>query len=63
VDLKHHCDYIHYNPVKHELVRCAHEWPYSSFSRVVREGEYPWDWGCGSQSPSTLMHLDETAME
>ena len=29
-DLLHHIDYIHFNPVKHGLVRCAKDWPYSS---------------------------------
>lgn len=30
-DFSHHVNYIHYNPVKHGLVRCPHEWPHSSF--------------------------------
>jgi putative transposase len=32
-DFRRHVDYIHYNPVKHGLVRNASEWPYSSFGR------------------------------
>ena len=31
IDYQKHCDYIHYNPVKHRLVKYAIEWPYSSF--------------------------------
>ena len=44
-DLAAHCDYVHYNPVKHGLVSAAKEWPYSSFHRRVRDGLYPEDWG------------------
>lgn len=46
-DFGRHLDYIHFNPVKHELVRCAHDWPYSSFHRWVRAGIYEADWCCG----------------
>lgn len=45
-DLQQHLDYIHYNPVKHELVSCPHLWEYSSFSRWVNRGRYTLDWGC-----------------
>ena len=31
VDLRRHLDYLHFNPVKHGLVKCVHEWEYSSF--------------------------------
>lgn len=46
-DLTKHFDYIHYNPVKHGLVRKVRDWPYSSFHRLVKEGIYPLDWGEG----------------
>jgi putative transposase len=45
-DLERHLDYIHYNPVKHGLVSRVIDWPWSSFHRLVREGQYPADWGC-----------------
>lgn len=45
-DLKHHIDYIHYNPVKHGHATKAVDWPHSSFHRYVRSGVYPLDW-CG----------------
>ncbi|MBD1873451.1 hypothetical protein H6F75_08160 [Nodosilinea sp. FACHB-131] len=32
-----HLNYLHYNPVKRGLVRCPHEWEFSSFRRFVRE--------------------------
>jgi putative transposase len=46
VDLRKHLDYLHFNPVKHGLVKCVHEWEYSSFHRGVRRGEYDVKWGC-----------------
>ena len=46
VDLRRHLDYLHFNPVKHGLVKCVHEWEYSSFHRAVRRGEYEYEWGC-----------------
>jgi putative transposase len=44
-DLNRHIEYIHYNPVKHGLVRTPGAWEYSSFMKYVREGIYPIDWG------------------
>ena len=40
-----HVDYVHYNPVKHGLIKHVRDWPYSSFHRYVRSGIYPADWG------------------
>ena len=42
-DLKKHVDYIHYNPVKHGLVECVEDWPWSTYHRYVREGFYSSD--------------------
>lgn len=44
-DLDRHLNYIHYNPVKHGLVKQVKDWPWSSFHRFVRSGLYPADWG------------------
>ena len=41
IHYKIHMDYIHYNPVKHGIVKCVHEYEYSSFHRLVKEGIYP----------------------
>ena len=46
-DYRQHMDYIHYNPVKHGLVRCPKEYPYSSFHRYVAKGVYEKEWGGG----------------
>ena len=52
--LGRHCDYIHYNPVKHGHVKSAADWLYSSFRRFVRRGLYSADWG-------GVIGLEETA--
>ncbi len=43
-DFACHCDYLHYNPVKHGYVARVADWPHSSFHRLVAEGVYPADW-------------------
>ena len=43
-DLARHVDYIHYNPVKHGLVRRPSDWRWSSFHRFVGDGRLPADW-------------------
>jgi putative transposase len=45
-DLIRHVNYIHYNPVKHSLVNCPHQWPFSSFHCWAKEGYYNQDWLC-----------------
>ncbi|MEG3192087.1 REP-associated tyrosine transposase [Lysobacter sp. D1-1-M9] len=52
-DLIRHLEYIHYNPVKHGLVRRAADWPYSTLHRDIARGIYPEDWGrtAALQSP------------
>ncbi len=39
-----HVDYIHYNPIKHDLCERAVDWPYTTFHRQVRDGVYMIDW-------------------
>ena len=44
-DLQRHIDYVHFNPVKHELVEQIADWRWSSFHRYIREGLYQgYDW-------------------
>lgn len=43
-DFKMHLDYIHLNPVKHGLASRPADWPWSSFHRYVKAGEYEADW-------------------
>jgi putative transposase len=44
-DYEHHVNYIHYNPVKHGLVKQVKDWPYSSFHKYVSKGILPINWG------------------
>lgn len=44
-DFLRHCDYIHFNSVKHGYVSRALDWPYSSFQLFLRRGIYSPDWG------------------
>ncbi len=44
-DLKACLDYLHYNPVKHGHVSAVRDWPWSTFHRFVKVGEYPDSWG------------------
>ncbi|MCB9849187.1 MAG: transposase [Phycisphaerales bacterium] len=45
-DFQRHMDYIHFNPIKHGLAKCAHAWLYSSFRACVRRRLYTIDWCC-----------------
>jgi len=47
LDFARHVDYVHFNPVKHGLVRSPIEWRWSSIHRYVREGRLPANW-CGT---------------
>ena len=46
-DFVKHVEYIHYNPVKHGLVKAPKNWEYSSFHRYVREGIFDLEWSAG----------------
>jgi putative transposase len=57
-DFNRHVDYIHYNPVKHNLARRALDWPHSSFKRFVMNGRYEKNWGNALPSNIKGMELD-----
>jgi putative transposase len=42
-------DTIHFNPVKHGLVKKAKDWQWSSFHRYEQEGYYGAGWGRASE--------------
>jgi len=44
-DFRRCVDYVHVNPLKHGLVDRVVDWPWSSFHRYVRLGEYSQEWG------------------
>ena len=52
-DFRRHMDYIHFNPVKHGLVKRVRDWPYSTFHRCVKNGDYPPDWGGDEMGETT----------
>ena len=46
-DFNKHVDYIHYNPVKHGLIKSVKDWRYSSFRKFYAQGYYDAGWGDG----------------
>ena len=41
--MNNHIDYIHYNPVKHNIVKSPFDWKYSSIHKY--KDYYADDWG------------------
>lgn len=54
-DLKRCLDYIHWNPVKHGLVSRVVDYPWSTFHRYVKLGEYEDNWGGENPCPGFEM--------
>jgi len=54
-DLKACVDYLHWNPVKHGIASSVGDYPWSSFHRSVREGEYEPGWGGGRAFPGSIV--------
>ncbi len=48
-DLRRHVEYIHYNPVRHGLVKAPRDWNYSSFHRYVHKQMYDINWGADNK--------------
>ncbi|MDM8536888.1 transposase [Desulfobacterales bacterium HSG17] len=44
-DFSDHINYLHYNPVKHELCTAPEDWRFSSFHKFVKKGIYNEKWG------------------
>ena len=55
-DLYKHLDYIHYNPMKHYNI-APKDWPYSSFNKFVKLGNYDLDW-CNFNDKYQIAKLD-----
>jgi putative transposase len=53
-DFEDHLNYIHFNPVKHGLVKNAVDWPWSSLHKFVSEGKYALNWGEGIEIPEAV---------
>jgi REP-associated tyrosine transposase len=58
-DLNRHRDYIHYNPVKHGLVKSVSDWPWSSFHRYMKMGYYEAGWGDAAEESLKTMECGE----
>ena len=58
MDFNAHCDYIHYNPVKHRLAQSPAEWQHSTFGLFVQAGFYPRDWGHDISPQVMAMELE-----
>jgi putative transposase len=43
-DFQRHVDYVHFNPVKHGLVKQVADWEYSSFHQWLAHGTLNADW-------------------
>ncbi len=59
IDMEQHINYIHFNPVKHGMVKQALEWPYSSFHAYVQRGLLPIDWAGREEHDNRLMRYGE----
>ena len=57
-DFNRHCDYIHYNPVKHGLVASPSDWRASSFTEFVARGYYGGDWGRAAPGSILTMNFE-----
>lgn len=45
-DFARHCDYIHFNPVRHQLCHAPTDWQFSTVHRFIEQGIYPENWSC-----------------
>lgn len=43
-ELNAYCDYIHFNPVRHQLADAPADWPWSTVHRFIVDGHYPVNW-------------------
>ena len=53
-DYQNHINYCYYNPVKHDLVKPVQDWPYSSFHKHVKLGQYSADWAGAGMADSGM---------
>ncbi|MBA2655783.1 MAG: hypothetical protein H0U70_02225 [Tatlockia sp.] len=44
LDYENHVNYIHYNPLKHGLVKTLNDWPWTSFHYYVQSGLINENW-------------------
>ena len=56
-DLYKHLDYIHFNPIKHNLVVSLKDYKYSTFEKFVKLGFYDENW-CNFDDKNKIANLD-----
>lgn len=56
-DLYTHLDYIHFNPIKHNLVKSLKDYKYSTFNKFVKLGLYDENW-CNFDDKNKIADLD-----
>lgn len=57
-DLSNQINYIHYNPVKHGLVKNVKDWQYSTFNKFVKMGLYEKNWGNNIEDIKNIKELN-----
>ena len=56
-DFYRHLDYIHFNPIKHNLVKSLKEYKYSTFEKFVKLGLYDENW-CNFHDKNKIADLN-----
>lgn len=60
-DMERHINFVHYNPVKHGIVKMPWDYLHSSFREFVKHGYYFKDWTLDEDSKEVLAEIDETS--
>jgi putative transposase len=55
--------YCWYNPVKHGLVRCPHDWRHTTFHRAVEQGWIAKNWGCDGDAAPEIREIAGAEMD
>ena len=56
-DFYRHLDYIHYNPIKHNLVKSLKDYKYTTFEKFVKLGFYEENW-CNFEDKNKIADLN-----
>lgn len=57
-DFNRHCNYIHYNPVKHGFVDDPAKWQQSTIHRFIQKGLYSKNWGASVENDVLKMEME-----
>ena len=58
-DFEHHCDYVHFNPVKHGLSKRPEDYLFSSYKDFIKRGYYELGWGYIEPESISRLKYDE----